>query len=607
MSDGLEWLLEIRAKSDGLDELLKKSDMAVVVLPKVASEAKAAGVASEKAGEGHKKHAKHAEGLTEALHNLVHRGMEPFIKQAENIAEFEIIRRGMDAILEAPEKMIEKVAELGEEALKAAAAAERMDLSFKLTLGAEGAENVLGWIDKIASKTEFTDDQLKGWSKELLNAGVKASDLDKFLAAGLDVAAKSPDKLAGMGNAINALTRAQLTGRVEGRALRGLSIGVDELRTLPQFKGLSAKALQAKMEQGSLKKEDLLALIAGPDKQIGDLALKAGLTMEARLKNLQTLPEQFFQRLAESPAYDHLKDTLGGIFDALDPNSPRGERIFDSLDEAFTKIVGVVADIDFDSIASTLANDVVPGMVAFLDMAKEVGEVFGVIGKGVEFISNTIDKIERFTGMTHEPTRAENRAADPVSAALADELKERLRRRRAGLDAPDEGPLAPGVDRLAARRRELEKSTAEAVPYEEKGSLFTDIMGGFSDPVGAAVNAGARIGRAVFDGARGPGGIDAHSPSKKFAELGEMAADGFAQGFDSDETFAMPPARPGQMPAGGGGAGGVQVSLPAINVTVHGGGASAREDGQAAGEGLAEAFRGNLIRILEQSQREAGA
>src|SRR5262249_14935398 len=152
------------------------------------------------------------------------------------------------------------------------------------------------------------------------------------MAAALDVAAKSPNKLEGMERAIQALTRANISGAVDMRQLRGLSIGVEQLKVLPKFANLSVKQLKKEMEQGKLTKEDLLAVIAGPDKILGDLGIRAGKTMEARLTHLKAIPDQIFQKLAKTAAFDHVGDVIDRILEKLDPDSPTGKRISEAIE-----------------------------------------------------------------------------------------------------------------------------------------------------------------------------------------------------------------------------------------------------------------------------------
>ncbi len=496
------------------------------------------------------------------------------------------------------------IREIGSEIIKAAAGSERMALSFKLVAGNEGARELLHWIDKIASKTEYTDDQLKGWSIQLLNAGVKVKDVDKYIAAGLDVAAKGGD----MGGAIDALSRANLTGKIEGRALRGLRIGMEQIKTLPEFKGLTDKQLDAKLEKTPITKAQVMKLIAGSDNQLGDLGLQAGQTMGARIKNLKTLPEQYMQKFEESPAFETFKEKLGEIFDSLDPNSERGEKIFKSLERSFTKVVDVVASINFEHWAEVIETKVVPAFETITGMIKPIVDAvmqmidgFKIMGKGVEVMQSLSPAglaksgfgyfKELLTGSKDgEPGRVEraNKALLGSSPLMA--------------GAADMGAGFNLKDWQAQHRNDAAEYLGVSVPR--------GMAKGITDGASLVSAASDELGMSAIDAMSSK--LDAHSPSRVFEDLGANAGQGFILGIDKSKrgiddvvqgAFAIP--APGGGRTLGAMGGDITISIP---VTVHGGGgADADELGRQLGEKVREVVLPMLIDALEQAGAEAGA
>jgi 3-hydroxyisobutyrate dehydrogenase-like beta-hydroxyacid dehydrogenase len=95
--------------------------------------------------------------------------------------------------------------------ITASAEAERLDNAFRFSLGPE-AGSVLSWIEGIASKTQFTEDQLKGVVLQMTKVGIPASELDKDLAASLDIAAKSANPLEAMSAAVGAFAEGARRG-----------------------------------------------------------------------------------------------------------------------------------------------------------------------------------------------------------------------------------------------------------------------------------------------------------------------------------------------------------------------------------------------------------
>jgi hypothetical protein len=281
---------------------------------------------------------------------------------------------------------IERLGHAVMDVLNVAGAEERTNLAFQLSLGAEGAKEVLGWIERIAPRTEFTKDQLEGWSSQLLNAGVAMKDIDKFMAAGLDIASRSTNPLESMATAIGALERAELTGNIEGRALRALKIPMAQLAELDKFKGLSEKQIRKKLESTTITRDEMLSLIAGPDKMLGDLGIQAGDTLNAKLKNVKNLPEMFFEKFADSPGFETFKGKLDEIFAALDPNGPKGAKLFAALERVFMKLVDIVAKFDFTKAAATLERVVVllEKAAKIMDVADDVASFISPVRLGLK-------------------------------------------------------------------------------------------------------------------------------------------------------------------------------------------------------------------------------
>jgi hypothetical protein len=512
---------------------------------------------------------------------------------------------------EAIKSLTHKVIELGKEALNAAGKAERMELSFELTLGQTAAEDILGWIEEIAGKTEFTDDKLKGWALDLANAGIKGEQLKDTMAAVLDVAGK---RGAGAGDtAVDALSRATLTGKIEGRALRGLGIPIAELAQLDKFKGLTEKQIDKKLETATITKEDLLNLIAGPDKMLGDAGLKASKTFEARMMHLRDLPDQFFQKLSKTEAFGKLSSALARVLEKLDPDSPTGKKIASFLTDVFGKAAESIEKIDLAGKIELFTE----AMRGFADIAGPILKFAFHELEGIAFL------IGRITGHT-KSTAAQKK------------------------DIKGEGELEVLHGKFQTQRRFMFMNPAEATgPKEletikelnakieaEQRAELERVKGVFSDPMAfeTAIIAMKQAGKDMSVGmAQGlkegvpevarearnvvkKGAIDpardeagAHSPATKFIDLGLDIGDGFIVGMqrkqrEVDEmmrgAFAPPAAPPGRAGAS------VSLSIP-VQITV-GSTGDAKADGDAAGGAFVEAVRGPILELLEEFGLEGG-
>jgi hypothetical protein len=532
VADKLSYVFEIDAKTPGLDDLLSKLDKSNTKLH-------GAGDAAKHAGESFK-------GIGGTIDSI----KESF----RHMAEF----TGGLFLFEGIEKGIDLLKELGMEAIGAAAKSERLDLSFELTLGQEGAKDVLDWVDQIAGRTEFTDDALKGWGLQLANAGLKGEMLKDTLAAALDVAGKRGPQA--MALAVDALERATLSGKIEGRALRGLGIPVADLAHLDQFKGLNEKQINKKLETTSVSKEDLLSLIAGPDGLLGDKGVKAAGTLEAKLTHLKDLPDQFFQKLKNTDAFAALTSKADEFLTKLDPESPAGKKIFGALEEVFTTITDAIDGIDMDGVAQTISDDIVPAMVAFKDLAKATLGAFEGIGKVFEFLGGG-------TKAKDIPRSADEIKLDTLYEKQRRQLREIRAAKAEGKENPyalPPGPVEPGVKRIKDAAEMTDKS---AIQHEVAVDSF---RGSFASHIPIL---GGLIDKALTDAA---------------------PADGKPLVPSSPELPAPPAAA---MPRAYS-----PIHFGDINVTV-GSGADADETGPA----VADSIKGHVIRALEQATIEQGA
>lgn len=584
MGEGIKYVFEIDSKAPGLDALLSKLEGAEKVMPKLAD-------ATERAGRAHGKHAAEAKGLEGALHRLVHAGMDPFLHKAKEIAEFEFLRRGVDALIEAPGEIIEKLKELGEEMINVAAKTERTNSSFGLLFGAEEGSHVLEYLESIAGATEFTDDRLKGAAQSLAKVGFEGENLTRALAASLDIAAFSPDKEGGFSEALASLERIKRTGHVDNRVLGGLGIGQDAF-----FKELSARTgegiagLKKKIETGKLDASDALetlyTMIAKKTgKDLGGAGVGMGKTLEARLTHLKDLPEQFFQKLAHSEGLGKFTGVVERALEGLSPDSPNGQKIFAGLEHAFTAVGDSLSKVDWESAFKKLGDvmaDLPPKIDAIIGGFKGISPV---ILEAVEDVSKLVVGLAYLASMlpggdhkSMKEVRAQN-ALDVETKAQAD------------------------IDKLMSDEADKRHGdyTGEGVPeFLKKGKKLAEATGdGFVKGLKGATpetrEAGAKLGDSVVGGAAGPEGVDAKSPSKKFERLGVMVGEGFVDGLDKTSgmldnvmagAFAVP------APAGGREySGATTFTVGDINVTV-GPGADAHEIAETVRDKILEAFEG---------------
>jgi hypothetical protein len=567
----LSYTVNIAEGTDGLKNIVAQLGAAAGGTQRLDIVIKGLGGSMQRAGEHAKRAGSGFQGVGHAVESAKH--------HVSNFFDFV----GAGLAVEGIKKLAEMFSHLGHEIIGAAAGAERLDLSFKLTMGAEGAEDILGFVEAISSKTEFTDDKLKGWALQLANAGIKGENLKDTMAAVLDVAAK---RGGGAGDlAADALTRATLSGKIEGRALRGLGIPVADLAQLDKFKGLNEKQINKSLETTSVTRDQLLELIAGSDKLLGDLGLEASKTLTAKIKNVSTIPEQLFQKFANSPAFETLKKKLDQLYDTFDPNGPRGKAVFAALENVFTTVVDQIEKIDFNEVADTITKDVLPALKSMAELIKPTVDAVLQIVRGFGVIGSVMPSLKTF-----------GRVSVGIATGGTSEIASAIGGRIFGGAGPDRAP-GPPIDNSAYRAA----TDPLLLSMRTTGGAAADALGAGllskTDFVGSAMTTVATEGIDALNKT-----WERHSPPAVFVRAGQDVPRAIAMGVEDEAgrldstmrgAFAAPSGD--SLPSGLGG--GIQISMP-VNFTF--GGDVSREAGEAAGHAAANALEGRVIEMFER-------
>jgi hypothetical protein len=594
--EDLEWDLTIDADTSGgtrLDSMLGRLESQ---LEQTNRQLVRMELGSHKAGAAHAEQGRHAEVLRGSFDRLIHQGMEPFLHKAKEIAEFEFIREGTERLLELPARLAEGVLHLGEEMIMAAAKAERFDAAFGNALGKQEGGEVLDYIDRIGKHTEFTRDQMKGMSLELAKAGYKGSDLGRGIEAMLDLGAMSANPVEGAQRAMSALERLKTTGKLEARAL--VPFGISEQALLGEVgkeSGMSSKGgtsstgakvasqVQKAMEAGRIPIEtelnSLYTLITEKTgKALGGAGADMETLLETKLTHLKELPELYFEKLRGTKGYERLSDEVGKLLDGLDPESPRGKRIFSDLELVFNHLADIMSGFD-------LAGVIEAGIDA-LDL----------------FATEFVDLLSMLPGAT-------GKHAGEVAAHMKERRMAEARKR--GQDQADEEAAAaknkadaefystfPAGERVAAAKKGMYNPADDETPWLFKGIDASKDK--FED-------AGAGAGEAIEAGARKA--LRSHSPSQAFADIGRDAAAGFSDGIDdSADQVEQAINQMATTPMLGRPSAGAPTIVLQISpqIYIQGGGADANEIAQEVTDRLVEIVPGAVQSALEQIAMQGG-
>lgn len=575
---------ELRALRHTLDEL-KKPGQIERLKDEIANFGRESEKAHEGGGNAAKEHEEKWEGLGGEIEHA-YGNLHQFLYFTGALAAYEVV-----------EKLVDGVKELGGEILKAASHEERIGKSFELNLGVKGGQEAIEYAEKYAKNSEFIDDQTKDFASSLIQAGVGLEDLDKFMAAAGDVAARSKNPVEGMADAIEALSSAQLSGNLDGRSLRRLHIGIPQLQGLAEFKNATDAQMKALLSDGAITKDQLFRAIAGPDNVLGDAAVEMSKTMGAKLEKLRNLPDQYYEKFAKSQGFESLKGKVGEILTALDPDGPRGARIFGSLERAVESVVGVIAGIDFEKVASEIETEIVPGVetfvtkIASVDWVGGAKELYGYvkdIGDALAPIIKTFRVATDFATVAREATNPFEILKGSVhhlihpGDAIQDDIEGRGplgRLLKAGgrlIDAAESSeeprPTTPGAVpgdvpnvRIPSDYVSLAQPVAPSLSTPEAESALNAAKAAWAADhatpkfeeaghnAGAGYALGIRAGRDEVAAAGAELAADAldatnkaqesQSPSRKFRRAGRFGAEGYALGLDDGQDMVARAAR----------------------------------------------------------------
>jgi tape measure domain-containing protein len=489
------------------------------------------------------------------------------------------------------EHVVDLVKDLGKEIINAAGTAERQALSFKLLLGPEGAEETLRYIEEIAKHTEYTRTELKGLATEAITHGFEQEDLPRLLATVADIATFRGGGIGQAQEALSALERIKLTGRLDARALRPLGLKEQEIfDALAREMGMERKELEQAISEGKVDSGKIIetvqrAIAAREGGQLGNAAVAGGQTMLASLHKLRTLPEAFFEGFAETKGFAKLSEFLDKIVHMMDPSSEWGQRMMSALSNTFEALFGNLDPKDLTSFLSEALEEFLNLVKQFPEWINKIGvswhDVIGVlrvvweIFKGIGHAIEWIVKIARATwdfiaGFLH--------GIWDVLKAIGHAIKYIFT-----FGEPED---KAEIEKIASRHGML---------VDQEGHIVDGMIEGIKDGQ-------PELNKAMEGAARQS--VDAHSPSRLYEKIGRLSAEGFAMGFASSrvdqaikDNWASPP------PMGFAGAQvGAQVTIQFGDIRIEGGGAEPAD----VAERVREIVLTELQRAFEQAGMETG-
>lgn len=508
--EGVEFLLELNAKLDETTKMVRE-------MTRVQAEAAKLDQALRKAGKA-----------TSFLNDLTGKAGAAFksagtamLGHLAALASFEGLSRLGSAIMN-----------VGSQALVAAGEAERTRRSFELLLGDAPAAELLGFLDRLAAKTEFTDGQLKGFAGSLLRAGFAGEDLVRAMAGVVDLAAMPGDKMANAAEAIGLLSKIRLKGGISEREL--VSAGMNPAKVFERVAaetGIAVANVEKQIGAGKVRAGTLIEALyseiaAKTGKDLGGAGVAMSMTFLSQLEKAKDIIPNLFEEIEASGDLMRVTEALNKVTEALSPDSPAGRKIVGGLVGMLNRFADLTTKVDFDA----WSNRLVTAMELFttlVEVGAEVGRELGML----------FDNFTRFGESLGEVLFETTEMVGEFFSAAA----------------------------------------------ELGGAVWRGLVDGITARVTEVVDSVKFLGKEAIGALKGVLGIS--SPSKVFANLGLMTAQGFELGIHRAlpgvaDTVAGAFAPASLLPAvGAGGAEGAAAAAPrfACYVTVNVGAAPGDE------------------------------
>jgi len=449
------------------------------------------------------------------------------------------------ATFEGLKRLGEGFFDLGKEALQAAGEAERTRRSFEILLGDEPADQLLGFMDRLAEKTEFTDGALKGFAGALVKAGISGERLERAMAATIDLAAMTPDKMAGAANAVGLISKIQLKGGISERELVGAGISGEKFfKRVAEETGIGIKDVEKKIGEGKVKANVLIEALYSQiaektGKPLGGAGIAMSQTFLAQLEKTKDIVPNLFEELEKSGGFTEVTKGLNRLVTGLSPDSPAGGRIIRGLEGMIDHFGKLVSEIDFDAWSKRLVT-AIEIFTVLVDVGAKVGGELGMLfGKFTAFGEALGESLYETTQLV----------GDFFNAA-----------------------------------------------YEIGTAVWEGLQNGIVKGITFVVDAVEGMGTAVADKLKAVLGI--HSPSSVFADFGMMTSRGFELGIERAlpsvaDTVAAAFGPRMLLPAIGGAAAGREMAGPALA-------------GVAAGPGAQPVLAGAFLGAYEPPPARGG-
>lgn len=200
--------------------------------------------------------------------------------------------------------------------------------AFETLLGtAEKARDMYGQAVKFAADTPFETSQVVDAFQRLLTAKFSEEEVPIALQIIGDAASMQEDSQAAVSSVTRALSQIRSKGRLQGEELMQLQEAVpintaSLYEKLGKIYGTNAQQARKMVEAGQIDSQAAsFAILEQLSEQFGGNMARASKQIGGLVSTLQGRPAEFLAKLQDTQGYDSLRDVLGRMAGAFDPET----------------------------------------------------------------------------------------------------------------------------------------------------------------------------------------------------------------------------------------------------------------------------------------------
>ena len=284
---------------------------------------------------------------------------------------------------------VKKLGETVMDTINTAAHAERTKAVFENMLG-DNAPQTLEYLDEFAKRTELGKKATMDYGAELTRIGYRGQEFEDAMAAISDSASLSTDHVGAAAEAMSALARMKLTGRVDARTMRGLGLDVREVQQgMAKALGMTPEAIKKGLEEGTIPAAAAFNVVLGEiekktGKDLGEASLNMGQGLEAGMMHLKEVPEKIMKGVQGSQGLKDLNEALDDMLKAFDPDSPAGMAVIEGLSDLIEELGASLRDVDWEGVGQDI-KELIDDLTALIKPIAWVGSALAAVPKAFKF------------------------------------------------------------------------------------------------------------------------------------------------------------------------------------------------------------------------------